>query len=95
MGLSSAEELGRIIAMNSNKTEQLKEDVFASDVSAAMLLAPLDRFKITMTVVGNQLNYSSTAFILDHPVYGELDSSTLALDGGYASSTTSTFTYES
>lgn len=27
--------------------------------------------------------YPTTSFIIDHPVYGDIDSSTLALDGGY------------
>jgi hypothetical protein len=33
-----------------------------------------------------QKNYSSTAFILDHPIQGNLDSASYALDGGYTGS---------
>ena len=95
MGLSSAEQLGRLIAGGLNETTQLKEDVFPSDVDQSLLLNPFEKVQVRLQLVANNLIYPSTSFILDHPTYGELDSSTLQLDGGYASSTTSTFTYSS
>lgn len=83
MGLSASEELGRVIAQGINNTTQLKEDVFPSNADVAMLLAPFDKFKITLEVTGTKYTYPTDSFILDHPVYGELDSAVLQLDGGY------------
>lgn len=95
MGLSSAEKLGHMIAMANNNTTDLKEEVFPSDVTAAMLLAPYDRLAVRMTITADKNYYASDSFILDSPTQGILDSSTLQIDGGYGSTVTSTFSYSS
>ena len=88
MGLSNSEELGRAIATSLNNSEQIKQDAIPAEIINSMLIAPIDRLKVTLSVVGTKLSYDPTSFILDHPVYGELDSSTLELDGGYLVSET-------
>lgn len=95
MGLSSAEMIGKAIANSINQSQEIKQDAIPAEIINSMLLAPVERTKVTLTVVGNYKHYPTTSFILDHPVYGELDSSTLQLDGGYSSTTSSAWTYTS
>ena len=83
MPLSSSEELGKAIANNSNRISALENDAFPNDTLNSLLIAPIDSVKATIVVTGTAKYYPETSFILDHFVYGEIDSSTLQLDGGY------------
>ena len=84
MSSDSARELGRLLAGNANETQNLKEDLLPDAVDQNFLLAPTDRITLAVAVTGIQWLYPTDSFIIDHPTYGELDSSTLKLDGGYA-----------
>jgi hypothetical protein len=82
---SAAEQVGTIIAGLVNGQNDIKENALPDEITQSILLSPQDGFEFTVEVNVYTHNYSSTAFILDHPVYGILDSSTLQLDGGYQS----------
>lgn len=84
MPLNNSAIIGRALAQAINDSEDLRNDLLPSEIINSLLLAPVERTKLTITVTGTQRNYATDSFILDHPVYGELDSSTLRLDGGYA-----------
>lgn len=84
MGLSNSETVGKAIATALNQGENIKQDAIPAEIINSMLLAPTDRTRVVLSVTGTRRNYGTTSFILDHPIYGELDSSTLSLDGGYA-----------
>lgn len=86
MALDAATEVGGIIGSNIKATKQIQEDHVSAEVQNSLLLSPISRSKVETTVTITQYFYGDTAFILDHPVYGELDSSTLELDGDYAQS---------
>ena len=92
---SAAEQLGRAIANISNQSTDIREDTLADDITQNMILAPTDNVKVTLSVTGTYQPYPTNSFILDHPVYGELDSSTLQLDGGYDTGSSTIFTYNS
>ena len=94
MGLSDAEEIGRAIANSVNTTEEIKQDVLPADILNSLLMAPIDSLKITETVNGRYKLNAVDAFVLDHPVQGELDSSFYKLDGGYGE-TIELFSYSS
>lgn len=92
---SSATQLGRVIANVANQSNDIREDALPDDVDQNLLLAPSDSLVITTVVTGTASIYPTTSFILDHAVYGDLDSSTLQLDGGYDSTGTFKFSYSS
>ena len=83
MGLSSAEELGRFLADVSNNQLILKEELVPNEVFQSIIISPWERVLLLERVPSRKIFYGSNSFILDHPVYGELDSSVLWLDGGY------------
>lgn len=64
MGLSSSEELGRAIGSIIRNVEGIKQDVFASDTDASLLLSPLDRVKVLgdVTITRKTLEPSALAF---------------------------------
>lgn len=93
--MGATEELGRTIAGISNEQARMKENMMPDDVDQQLLLFNGEAIKINLEVIGHYNIISSTSFVLDHPVYGELDSSTLQLDGGYTSTSTVAFTYNS
>jgi len=82
--MGSAEELGRAIASIANQSNDIREDVLPDDINQELLLVPNDVAEFTTLVTGTRRSYATDSFILDHPVYGELDSSTLKIDGGYS-----------
>ena len=86
MALDSQTELGELIAKNANDISALKEDVVPDDVDQNFLLAPFDGINLSLSVLGVAKFYATDSFIIDHRTQGELDSSTLKLDGGYATS---------
>jgi hypothetical protein len=61
----------------------MKEDLVPDEVSQSLILTPQDTARITHRVVMTKGAYPSTSFVIDHPVYGYIDSPTLAIDGGY------------
>jgi hypothetical protein len=61
----------------------MKEDLVPDEVSQSLILTPQDTARITHRIVMTKGAYPSTSFIIDHPVYGYIDSPTLAIDGGY------------
>lgn len=93
--MGATQELGRTLAGISNEQANMKENMMPDDVDQQLLLFNGESIIVNLQAIGYYAIYSSTAFILDHPVYGELDSSTLELDGGYASTSTVAFTYSS
>jgi hypothetical protein len=88
--MNDSKDLGRILGGIIQQQQSLQENVYPDDPSAQLQLVQAETIAFTEhgTVLG--YFYADTSFILDHPVLGVLDSSTLALDGGY-STTSPTF----
>lgn len=93
MGLSSAEMIGKAIANSVNQSQEIKQDAIPAEIINSMLLAPIETVNVGVSAVGNFKYYGTSTFVLDHPVYGDLDSSTLHLDGTYSSTTSSVWSY--
>lgn len=88
MPLNTPTELGRIIGGLVNTTNQIQSDHVETDINQSLVLTPIDRAKVETTVTIIRQNHDGHSLVLDHPVYGELDNSTLSLDGGYLVSET-------
>ena len=80
---TAAEQVGTIIAGLVNSQNNIKENALPDEITQSILLSPQDGFEFGVTVNVYTQQYATDSFILDHPVYGELDSATLQLDGGY------------
>lgn len=91
MALDSASEVGRIIGGLVNTTNQIQSDHVPGAIDQGIVLTPIDKSKVQTTVVITKYFYPTDSFIIDHIVYGEIDSSVLKLDGGYAESEGTTF----
>jgi len=83
MVLSSAKSLGKTIANQQKEIDGLKQQISPNDPSASFPLFSSEQIKITKNVVFKQRVLDSESFYIDHPVYGDVDSATLNLDGDY------------
>ena len=81
--MNDAYDLGTTIGNLSKRISTLEGNVYPDDPSAQLLLQ--DAETITMDLSGSVFtkNIQSNSFVPDHVVYGNLDSSTLLIDGGY------------
>jgi len=94
MGLDSTSQVAQVLG-NLIKEQRSSSEAIPDEVSSEFLLAPFEQVKVTVEVTGTKNTYANDSFILDHPIQGELDSSTYKLDGGYDGSPTIIFTYNS
>lgn len=83
MSLSSIDALGSFIAGVANEQVRMKEDIIPDEINQSIVLTPFDSIRLLEEVSAYKKYYPTNSFILDHPIYGELDSSVLQLDGGY------------
>lgn len=84
MSLSSASQVGQIIGGLVNENQSLKEDLVADEQDQSIILSPLDEAEVTSRVVLTKPELSGEAFVLDHPVYSELNNSSYKLSGLYS-----------
>jgi hypothetical protein len=76
--------LGNTLGTNIQTADNLNQQRFESENITSFNVVRMDSVRLSSTTIISSLVYPSDSFILDHPVYGELDSSILKLDGGYA-----------
>ncbi len=84
MTLSNIDKLGKEIGHIKSDQTEIKENISPDETVDQDQIVSIERMPIGGTFVATAYYYPDDSFILDHPVYGDLDSSTLALDGGYA-----------
>lgn len=80
----SATELGRYLASLSNQQSQLSSQISPDDSDPLLTLYNTDTIIVEGILSVTTKLYNTTSMILDHPIYGKLDSGFL-LDGAYAS----------
>ena len=83
MVLDSTKELGRIIGESTNSQEDIKTNLSPDEEAGSLVIKNTENIKVTGQVTITKKVYDEASFIIDHPVQGELDSSTLKIDGGY------------
>jgi hypothetical protein len=84
---NSAVDLGKAIAGIANRLSTVESNIYPDDPSAQLQLILSEGLALNENGFVYVKVYSSNSFILDHPVYGNIDSSVLQLDGGYSTST--------
>jgi len=84
MVINATKELGKTLGMMNQEQNTIKENLSPDDTIGQDQVYSFERMQIEGTVTATQYDLASDSFVIDHPVYGELDSSLLKLDGGYA-----------
>jgi len=85
MSLDPVKKLAETLAQTANEQTSIKENLSADD-SEALLQTQLSETVVvdgTLGLTAVKHTYALDSFVLDHPTLGDLDSSVLALDGGY------------
>lgn len=83
MSLSSASQLGSIIGNMSSNQSDIASQISPDDANDSLLIQNSAAVLLSQTVTVSSRTVRTDSFILDHVVYGALDSATLRLDGGY------------
>jgi hypothetical protein len=81
---TAATELGKALGSALYNTQLYKDDFIDTEEVTNIDLYMGESIVITGTYIVSSRALPGSAFILDHPVYCNLDSSTLNLDGNYA-----------
>lgn len=84
MSLNAVNKLATLLSDNINETDDVKRNISPDDLNSNYpLFINENPIKLTGTITLTKYTYATNSFVIDHPVYGELDSSVLLLDGGY------------
>lgn len=83
MALDAASQLGKIIGKLGKEQQVTNENLGPEEIDGQLLIKRRELVELVGTFTVTQRLYPTDSFILDHPVYGELDSAVLQLDGGY------------
>ena len=83
MGQNVKKLAGKIAGI-ANEQSEIKDNLTAEEPGAALNLFFKQQIRPSGHITLTKKFFPDDSFILDHPVYGELDSPTLKLDGGYS-----------
>lgn len=83
MVLKTDQQLGQVLASITNSQSRLNQNISYEEVDPLIQITPIESISLAQTTFIYRKYYPTDSFILDHPVYGEVDSSVLKLDGGY------------
>lgn len=81
--MSVGEQIGNAIANIAKSVNTIKEDALVDETDGTYLVGAVETLKLNVTMYAWRRNYSTTSFVIDHPVYGDIDSSVLYIDGDY------------
>jgi len=85
MALDTASKLGKLIGDNISKQGDIQENISPNDTAPIDTIRNSEELVVEGVMTLTRYHYASNSFVIDHPVYGELDSAILKIDGGYAS----------
>lgn len=93
MSLDENDRLGSLIGGMDRRQDDLAQNISPNEPDAQTQIIDTANVLLQGTVVITRKSYPTDSFILDHPVYGELNSPTLKLNGGYATTVGGSFTF--
>jgi hypothetical protein len=82
-----ARDLGKALGKMSQEQARIQENIYPDDPDAQLLLQIPHSVTLGGSIIGAAWYYPTNSFILDHAVYGYVDSSVLLIDGGYQAGT--------
>jgi len=83
MSLDATSKLGSVIGGLTNDQDTIKQNLSPDDSESQEQLVAFEQEVHQGSILVIQKNYPTDSFVIDHPVYGYIDSATLKLDGGY------------
>jgi len=83
MALDAVSELGSILGGTISTQNEIKQNISPDSADAIDNLGFAEKVKVSGTLTGIQKPLGTNCFVIDHPVYGDIDSSVLEIDGGY------------
>ena len=81
-------QLGLVLGKNVQTVNDLNQTVFDSEGLSDLNIVGINSIQLSTSIICTKNIYPSDSFILDHPVYGSLNSAVYKLDGGYLSTGT-------
>lgn len=82
---TSVRKLATYLGDMKYEQEQIKSNMSPADPTGFDIRTSISNMILAGTIIATQKTIATTSFVIDHPVYGYLDSATLQLDGGYVS----------
>jgi hypothetical protein len=76
-------KLGNALGNTSKTLSNTKQDYIESDDSGDLNIVALENIKVHDCILISKNTLGTGSFVLDHPIYSDLDSSILSLDGDY------------
>jgi len=89
--LSIADEIGILIGQMSSDQATTRENLSGDEAGGQLTIFSSERIILTGDTELVSLGLGSSSFVIDHPVYGDIDSSVLHIDGGYGGGTSTLF----
>ena len=86
MTLSAIDKLGEKLGGLASEQEVIKDNINPADPLPQLQLMSFEKMVVNGSVTLNKLTIATDSFVIDHWVYGEIDSSVLKIDGGYTGS---------
>ncbi|HEY9702641.1 MAG TPA: hypothetical protein V6C58_09355 [Allocoleopsis sp.] len=86
-------ELGKILGSSINNVFNYNDGFVETEETTNLDLYMSNNVDVHACILVSKSTLSSTSFVLDHPVYSDLDSSVLLLNGIYASANDRYYVY--
>jgi hypothetical protein len=92
MSLDIISKIGQKIGALSEEQDDIKQNINPDEAEGFATIFTGERINIGGILTLNRLTIATDSFVVDHVVYGYVDSSVLKIDGGYvATSAAATF----
>lgn len=88
--VNSSRKLGTTLGNISQEQDEIKQNLSPNESDANAFIFIPEQARVGGYLTATAYYFPTDSFIIDHPVYGDIDSSTLKIDGGYAGSSTNT-----
>jgi len=80
---TTAQELGKLLGQRSKEQSQIKENLSPDEFASQLVIFNQVEMVTEVGFTADGQCYDTNSFVIDHPVYGDIDSATLLIDGGY------------
>ena len=84
MSLEATDKLGKTLGGLNTEQDSIKENISPDESEGQDVIFAKDTFGHGVAGTITKKNYLTDVFIIDHPVYGDINSATLRIDGGWA-----------
>ena len=81
--INSSRKLGETLGKLSQEQSDIKSNIAANEQDANAFIFSQEQLQINGLAIAIRKNYGDSSFIINHPTYGDIDSSTLLIDGDY------------